>query len=161
MKGKLTGWAIFLAVLLLLSFAATPSFKYSRTADLGLMAVRFSLVILLSILIVREKWKHRDDTDHSPARSPTNETILQRIRRWYYDEQRSSGRDEARDDMRRPSLPPSLRISSTCYEDSVSSILAAQLTLPGSCRFIDIEARALLVSIVPVVALAPSVRLQQ
>jgi hypothetical protein len=54
-RGKLSGWAIFLAVLLLLSFAATPSFKYSRTADLSLMAVRFSLVILLSVLVVREK----------------------------------------------------------------------------------------------------------
>ncbi len=93
MKEKASGWAIFLAILLLLSFAATPGFKYSRTADLGLMAVRFSLVILLSILLVREKWKHRDDADHSPDKSAANETILQRVRRWYYDEQRSSDRN--------------------------------------------------------------------
>ena len=89
-KGKLSGWAIFLGVLFLLSFAATPSFRYSRTADLTLMGIRFSLVILLSILFVREKWKHRDDDDHPQAASGTNDTILQRVRRWYYDEERNS-----------------------------------------------------------------------
>ena len=68
MRGRLSGWAIFLAVLLLLSFAATPSFKYSRTADLTLITVRFSLVILLSILFVHEKWKHRNDADLPQAR---------------------------------------------------------------------------------------------
>ncbi len=90
MRGKLSGWAVFLAVLLLLSFAATPSFKYSRTADLSLMAVRFSLVILLSILFVREKWKHRNDADSPQSIPGTNDTLLQRFRRWYYDEKKSS-----------------------------------------------------------------------
>ncbi len=89
MRGKLSGWAIFLAVLLLLSFTATPSFKYSRTADLTLIAVRFSLVILLSILFVREKWKHRNDADHAQTKPGANDTILQRFRRWYYDEQKA------------------------------------------------------------------------
>lgn len=89
-RGKLSGWAIFLAVLLALSFAATPSFKYSRTADLSLMAVRFSLVILLSILFVHEKWKRRDDADHPPSTANANDIILQRFRRWYYDDQKSS-----------------------------------------------------------------------
>jgi hypothetical protein len=90
MRGKFSGWAIFLGVLLLLSFAATPSFKYSRTADLALIAVRFSLVILLSILFVHEKWKHRNDGDHPPSKPAANDTILQRVRRWYYDEQKTS-----------------------------------------------------------------------
>ena len=85
-RGKLSGWAIFLAVLLLLSFAATPSFKYSRMADLSLMAVRFSLVVLLSILVVREKWRHRDDADHPQSTPDANDTVLQRFRRWYYDD---------------------------------------------------------------------------
>jgi hypothetical protein len=88
-RGKLSGWAIFLAVLFLLSFAATPNFKYSRTADLSLIAVRFSVVILLSILFVREKWKHRNHADHPQANPASNDTILQRFRRWYYDEQKS------------------------------------------------------------------------
>jgi hypothetical protein len=91
MRGKLSGWAIFLAVLLLLSFAATPTFKHSRAADLSLMAVRFSLVVLLSILFVHEKWKHRDGADHPQTTPTANDTILQRLRRWYYDDQ------EARD----------------------------------------------------------------
>ncbi len=89
MRGKLSGWAIFLAVLLLLSFAATPSFKYSKTADLSLMAVRFSLVILLSVLVVREKWKHRDDPDRPHPKSDAPDTVLQRFRRWYYDDRKS------------------------------------------------------------------------
>jgi hypothetical protein len=88
-RSKLSGWAIFLAVLLLLSFAATPAFKYSRTADLSLMAVRFSLVILLSVLFVHEKWKHRNDADHPQAPSTSNDTLLQRCRRWFYDEPRN------------------------------------------------------------------------
>jgi hypothetical protein len=88
-RGKLSGWAIFVAVLLLLSFAATPTFRYSRTADLTLMAVRFSLVVLLSILFVHEKWKHRNDADHPQAAPGQRDTILQRFRRWYYDEQKT------------------------------------------------------------------------
>jgi hypothetical protein len=85
-RGKLSGWIVFLAVLLLLSFAATPGFKYSRAADLSLIAVRFSLVILLSVLVVREKWTHRDDPDHPQIQPDKNGTILQRLRRWYYDD---------------------------------------------------------------------------
>ncbi len=86
MRGKFSGWIVFLAVLLLLSFAATPSFKYSRAADLSMIAVRFSLVILLSVLVVREKWTHRDDADDPQNKSGANDTILQRLRRWYYDD---------------------------------------------------------------------------
>ena len=86
MRGKFSGWIVFLAVLLLLSFAATPSFKYSRAADLSMIAVRFSLVILLSVLVVREKWTHRDDADDPQIKSGANDTILQRLRRWYYDD---------------------------------------------------------------------------
>jgi hypothetical protein len=88
-RGKLSGWAIFLAVLLLLSFAATPSFKYSRAADLSLMAVRFSLVVLLSVLVVREKWRQRDGSDHPQTTSDANDTVLQRFRRWYYDDRKT------------------------------------------------------------------------
>jgi hypothetical protein len=88
-SGKLSGWIVFLSVLLLLTFAATPSFKYSRTADPSLIAVRFSLVILLSVLVVREKWKHRDDPDGPQIKSDTNATILQRLRRWYYDDRKT------------------------------------------------------------------------
>jgi hypothetical protein len=53
------------------------------------MAVRFSLVILLSVLVVREKWRHRDGPDHPPTTSDANDTILQRFRRWYYDDRKT------------------------------------------------------------------------
>lgn len=88
-RSKLSGWAIFLAVLLLLSFAATPAFKYSRVADLGMIVVRFSLVILLSILVVHEKWRHRDDAAHPQTTPNANDTLLQRLRRWFYDDQKT------------------------------------------------------------------------
>ena len=51
-----------------------------------MIAVRFSLVILLSVLVVREKWMHRDDPDHPQIQPDKNDTILQRLRRWYYDD---------------------------------------------------------------------------
>ena len=59
MKQKAGGWALFLGCLLLLSFAATTS--YSKTADLALISVRLSIVVVLSVLLVRERWRHRDD----------------------------------------------------------------------------------------------------
>jgi hypothetical protein len=87
MKGKIGAWALFLLCLLLLSFAATA--HYSKTADLALISLRLVLVVVLSILVVRERWRHRDDREQPPAhpKSDAGDTILQRFRRWYYDEQ--------------------------------------------------------------------------
>ena len=88
MRGKTGGWVLFLGCLLLLSFAATT--PYSKTADLALISLRLALVAVLSILVVRERWRHRDDPqqqDRHPS-SDTGDTILQRFRRWYYDEQK-------------------------------------------------------------------------
>jgi len=56
-KGSAGGWFLFLATLLLLSFAALPGFeKYSTFADEALIAIRLSLVLALSILVVRERF---------------------------------------------------------------------------------------------------------
>ncbi len=89
MKQKVGGWALFLGCLLLLSFAATTS--YSKTADLALISVRLAIVIILSILLVRERWRHRDDVrQRSENGSGANDSMLQRFRRWYYDEQKHS-----------------------------------------------------------------------
>jgi len=49
MRGKVGAWAIFLACLLLLSFAATT--HYSKTADLALITLRLALLAVLSILV--------------------------------------------------------------------------------------------------------------
>ena len=85
MKGKIRAWALFLLSLLLLSFAATS--PYSKTADLALISLRLALVAVLSILVVRERWRHRDAQrkDTHPS-SDAGDTLLQRSRRWYYDE---------------------------------------------------------------------------
>ena len=89
MKQKAGGWALFLGCLLLLSFAATTS--YSKTADLALISVRLAIVIILSILLIRERWRHRDDVrQRSENGSGANDSMLQRFRRWYYDEQKHS-----------------------------------------------------------------------
>ena len=90
MRGRTAGWALFLGCLLLLSFAATT--PYSKTADLALISLRLALVAVLSIMVVRERWRHRDDLRRlSSPRSDAGDTILQRFRRWYYDEQKHPG----------------------------------------------------------------------
>jgi len=91
MRSKTAGWAIFLGSLLLLSFAATT--RYSRTADFALVSLRLALVAVLSILVVRERWRHQDKQPHGEPhpKSDAGDTVLQRFRRWYYDEQKHPG----------------------------------------------------------------------
>src|SRR5271157_1035661 len=89
-KGGTAGWALFLGCLLLLSFAATT--PYSRTADLALISLRLTPVAVLSILVIRERWQHQDDSqERAHPRSDAGDTILHRCRRWYYDEQKHPG----------------------------------------------------------------------
>ena len=87
MRSKVGAWAVFLACLLLLTFAATT--HYSKIADLAFISLRLSLLAVLSILVVRERWRHRDDWRQQGTypRSDAGDTILQRFRRWYYGEQ--------------------------------------------------------------------------
>jgi hypothetical protein len=63
-----------------LSFAAVPSLhSFSVVADRALVAVRLSIVLALSVRVVREKFfggsQHREQV-----------SVLQRCRRWFYDE---------------------------------------------------------------------------
>jgi hypothetical protein len=79
-KGSLAGWIVFLATLLVLSFAAMPGFeKYSKLADESLIAIRLSLVAALSILVVRERFSAEGGFGNKGS-------LLQRARRWFYDE---------------------------------------------------------------------------
>jgi len=79
-KGSAAGWIIFLATILVLSFAAMPGFdKYSVIADRTLIAVRLSLVLALSVLIVRERFSGSNRLDRGGS-------LLQRCRRWFYDD---------------------------------------------------------------------------
>lgn len=92
MKGKAGGWILFAACLLLLSFAATT--RYSKAADLALISVRLALLLLLSVLVLRERWqqrRHSQSGEVHPKKSDANVTVLQRWRRWFYDEQKSPG----------------------------------------------------------------------
>jgi hypothetical protein len=88
MRGKVGAWALFLGCLLLLGFTATT--HYSKTADLALISLRLALLAVLSILVVRERWRHRDDQQQreTHSRPDAGDTILQRFRRWSYDEQK-------------------------------------------------------------------------
>jgi hypothetical protein len=77
-KGKLGGWIAFVAVLLLLSFAAMPGHEaFSTIADRLLVAIRLTLVLVLSLLILQERF---GSSGHGGG------DILRRCRRWFYDE---------------------------------------------------------------------------
>jgi hypothetical protein len=77
-RSKLGGWIVFLATLLVLSFAAMPGHEtFSTFADRALIAVRLTLVLALSVLVVRERFT---------GRAHASGGLLQRCRQWFYDE---------------------------------------------------------------------------
>jgi len=81
---KLIGWFLFLACLLLLSLGAS---SYHKLADTALIAIRLSLILALSVLVIRERWQHRGDMPGGRGRPyDSGESVLKRFRRWYYDE---------------------------------------------------------------------------
>ena len=85
MRKKVIAWSLFLACVLFLSLAATP---YSRTADELLITVRLTLVIVISILVVRERWRHSHESHHNraSAHADVGTSFLNRFRRWYHGE---------------------------------------------------------------------------
>ena len=82
MRRKGLAWTLFLGSLLLLSLAATP---YSRVADAALISLRLTLLIVLSILVVRERWRNRHELPGKVAAaiSDVGDRFLQRRRRRY------------------------------------------------------------------------------
>jgi hypothetical protein len=94
MRRKVLAWTLFLGSLLLLSLAATA---YSRAADAALISARLTLVIVLSILVVRERWRKRHELPGkgAPSHPDVGDRFLQRCLRWYHGEEKkpvSSGR---------------------------------------------------------------------
>jgi hypothetical protein len=80
MRRKVWLWITFLLILLLISVSATP---YSKTADVAFISVRFSIIIVVSILALREWWRTRHNAGgHAGAAG----TVLRRLRGWYYDD---------------------------------------------------------------------------
>jgi hypothetical protein len=79
MRRKAGAWMLFLVFLLLLSLGFT---QYGQIANYVLISIRLALVAVLSILVVRERWKYRHDLQATDSR----DTVLRRFRRWYYDE---------------------------------------------------------------------------
>jgi hypothetical protein len=77
MRKKAGAWALFLFCLLLLSFSATP---YSGVANSALIAVRVALIIVLSVLVVRESWRNRH------ASPGAGDKLLERWRNWSHGE---------------------------------------------------------------------------
>jgi Sec-independent protein secretion pathway component TatC len=75
-----TAWITFLVSLLVLSLAATP---YWRAADQLLIAIRLSIIVVISILFVRSRWRRRRP-DTGP--SDRGDSLLLRLRRWYHGE---------------------------------------------------------------------------
>ena len=86
MRRKVLAWSLFIGSLLLLSLAATP---YSRAADAALISGRLTLLIVLSVLVVRERWRNRHELPGkaAPGDSDVGDRFLQRFRRWYHGEE--------------------------------------------------------------------------
>jgi hypothetical protein len=82
MRKKILAWSLFIASMFFLSLAATP---YSRTADAALITLRLTLLIVLSVLVVRERWRNRQESPGkaTPGSSDVGDNFLQRCRRWY------------------------------------------------------------------------------
>jgi hypothetical protein len=85
MRRKILVWLLFLSCLLLLSLGSNP---WSKTADAALISVRLTLIAIVSILAVREWWRHRHGSQ--AAVPDTGDTILRRLRRWYYGGEKKS-----------------------------------------------------------------------
>jgi len=85
MRRKVVAWTLFLGSLLLLSLAATP---YSRTADAALITLRLTFLIVLSILVLRERWRNRQELPGKTAagHADVGDHFLRRFRRWYHGE---------------------------------------------------------------------------
>ncbi len=83
MRRKVAAWIVCLAVLLLLTLSATSN---SQTADLLLISIRVALIAALSFLVLRERWKYRHDPQGTGVKQDAGDTILRRVRGWYYDE---------------------------------------------------------------------------
>jgi hypothetical protein len=88
MRRKAGAWMLLLVFLLLLSLGFT---EYGRIANYLLISIRLVLIAILSILFVRERWKYRDDPQGTDKRvtPDAGDTVLRRVRRWYYDAPRS------------------------------------------------------------------------
>ncbi len=77
-KGRLTGWIMFLSMLLVFSLAASPGHaSFSVVADRLLVAVRLSLVLAISVLVVQQRL--------TPGEKHTG-NVLRRMRTWFYDQ---------------------------------------------------------------------------
>ena len=76
---------LFLVFLLLLSLGFT---QYGHIANYLLISIRLALIGVLSILLVRERWKYRHDPQGTENRvtPDAGDSVLRRFRRWYYDE---------------------------------------------------------------------------
>jgi len=81
-KSNTTAWTTFLLSLLVLSLAATP---YWRAADQLLIGIRLSIVVAISVLIVRAQRRPRDPNAPSTPHD-RGDSLLLRLRRWYHGE---------------------------------------------------------------------------
>jgi hypothetical protein len=86
MRRKTRVWLLFLLVLFLLSLATT---SYSKTVDRVLICLRLTLIAIMSVLTAREWWRSQRTPPGSEtqARPDAGNSLLRRLRRWYYDEE--------------------------------------------------------------------------
>src|SRR5262249_58355910 len=70
-------WTIL--CLVILSFGATP---YEKTMNIVLIVVRLTLLLIFSVLVVREWWKYQHRSQWSDTESDAGHDLLRRWRRW-------------------------------------------------------------------------------
>jgi hypothetical protein len=73
-------------ILCILVFALGAT-SYSKTADILVIVVRMSVVLVLSGLGLREWWKYHHRSGWSNSRKDAASTLLRRWRRWFTDDQ--------------------------------------------------------------------------
>jgi membrane protein implicated in regulation of membrane protease activity len=88
-KGRFVPWLQFLLCVLFLSLLI--GFRgtwFSRALDFVFVCVSFAFLALLSVLIIRARWKRRQNAPERKTQTEfdTGDEVLRRVRRWWTDE---------------------------------------------------------------------------
>jgi hypothetical protein len=78
-------WTIL--CILILSFGATP---FEKTVNRLLIVLRLSVLVVFSVLAVREWWKYQHRSQWNNMESDAAHNLLRRLRRWTTDDYQSA-----------------------------------------------------------------------
>lgn len=87
MLKKSLPWVVFFGVLLLLILSTS---RYAQVFDSVLWPVRFGFLVGFSILLVRSRWRHRDDSANNNATTDAADHFPSSAARWFHGEAKRS-----------------------------------------------------------------------